>query len=156
MQWRVTFYVAGSADVGVENFFMLLDDFFTFKSKSLAKDIEIHVRPHKSAAAEVTSDLVESLSYEHLTFHEATAESNLPLKMFEAQPVVNPIILNYPLLNSKGANFSPSTSPFYEVGKRVVTMFIQPESGTHVSVLLEGNTLAFRAALDEAELTNPF
>ena len=99
MQWRVAFYVAGNPDVAVENFFMLLDDFFTFKSKSLAKDIEIHVRPHKSAAIEVTSDLVESLSYEHLTFHDATTESQLPLKMFEAQPVV---------------------------GKRVVTMFIQP------------------------------
>ena len=94
MQWRVAFYVAGSADVAVENFFMLLDDFFTFKSKSLAKDIDINVRPHKSAAAEVTSDLVESLSYEHLTFHETTAESKLPLKMFEAQPVVHPIIRN--------------------------------------------------------------
>ena len=67
---------------------MLLDDFFNFKSKSLAKDIEIHVRPHQSAAAEVTSDLVESLSYEHLTFHEACGEKELPLKMFEAQPVV--------------------------------------------------------------------
>ena len=97
-----------SADVAVENFLMLLDDFFTSKSKTLAKDIEIHVRPHKSAANEVTSDLVESLSYEHLTFHEATAETKLPLKMFEAQPVV---------------------------GKRVVTKFLQPESGTHVFVL---------------------
>ena len=123
MQWRVAFYVAGNADVAVENFFMLLDDFFTFKSKALAKDIEIHVRPHKSAANEVTSDLVESLSYEHLTFHEASAEAKLPLKMFEAQPVV---------------------------GKRVVTMFLQPESGTHVSVLWGGNTWNFRAALDEA------
>ena len=102
---------------------MLLDDFFTFKSKSLAKDIEIHIRPHKSASAEVTSDLVESLSYEHLAFHEATTESKLPLKMFEAQPVI---------------------------GKRVVTMFVQPESATHVSVLFGGNTWAFRAALDEA------
>ena len=125
MQWRVAFYVAGNPKVAVENFFMLLDDFFTFKSKSLAKDIEIHVRPHKSAAAEVTSDLVESLSYEHLTFHDATTESQLPLKMFEAQPVVE---------------------------KRVVTMFIQPESGTHVSVLWGGNTWNFRAALDEAGL----
>ena len=92
MQWRVAFYVAGNPEVAVENFFMLLDDFFTFKSKSLAKDIQINVRPHKSAAAEMTSDLVESLPYEHLTFHEATAESKLPLKMFEAQPVVHPII----------------------------------------------------------------
>ena len=97
VQWRVAFYVAGSADVAVDNFFMLLDDFWNFKSKALAKDIEIHVRPHKSAAAEVTSDLVESLSYEHLAFHEATAESKLPLKMFEAQPVVHPIIRNEPL-----------------------------------------------------------
>ena len=123
VQWRVAFYVAGSADAAVENFFMLLDDFFTFKSKALAKEIEIHVRPRKSAAAEVTSDLVESLSYEHLTFHEATAESKLPLKMFEAQPVI---------------------------GKRVVTMFVQPESATNVSILFGGNTWAFRAALDEA------
>ena len=89
--------MAGNPDVAVENFFMLLDDFFTFKSKSLAKDIEIHIRPHKSASAEVTSDLVESVSYEHLTFHEATTESKLPLKMFEAQPVVHPIIRNEPL-----------------------------------------------------------
>ena len=102
---------------------MLLDDFWTFKAKSLAKDIEIHVRPHKSAAAEVTSLLVESLSYEHLTFHEAAAEAQLPLKIFEAQLVV---------------------------GKRVVTMFIQPESATHVSVPWGGNTWNFRAALDEA------
>ena len=43
--------MAGNPEVAVENFFMLLDDFFTFKSKSLAKDIEIHVRPHKSAYA---------------------------------------------------------------------------------------------------------
>ena len=156
MQWRVAFYVAGSADVAVENFFMLLDDFWTFNAKSLAKDIEIHVRPHKSAAAEVTSDLVESLSYEHLTFHEATAESKLPLKMFEAQPVVRPIFLNETMLNSKGGNVNPSHFPLYEVGKRVVTMFIQPESGTHVSVLFGGNTWAFRAALDEAGVKGPF
>ena len=89
----------------------------------MAKDIEIHIRPHKSASAEVTSDLVESLSYEHLNFHEAAAESKLPLKMFEAQPVI---------------------------GKRVVTMFVQPESATNVSILFGGNTWAFRAALDEA------
>lgn len=123
VQWRVAFYVAGNPETAVENFFCLLDDFFTFKSKALAKDIEIHVRPHKSAAAEVTSLLVESLSYEHLTFHEAAAEAQLPLKIFEAQPVV---------------------------GKRVVTLFVQPESGTHVSVLFGGNTWNFRSALDEA------
>ena len=123
VQWRVAFYVAGDKAVAVENFFMLLDDFFSFKSKALAKDIEIHVRPHTSAQAEVTSDLVESLSYEHLTFHEAVSEAQLPLKMFEAQPVV---------------------------GKRIVTIFIQPESGTHVSVLFGGNTWNFRSALDEA------
>ena len=82
---------------------MLLDDFFSFKSKALAKDIEINVRPHKSAAAEVTSDLVESLSYEHLTFHPAS-NNKLPLKMFEAQPVVHPIILNELVLTSKDAN----------------------------------------------------
>ena len=38
----------------------------------------------------------------------------------------------------------------YEVGKRVVTMFIQPESETNVSVLWGGNTWNFRTALDEA------
>ena len=103
IQWRSAFYVAGNPDVAVENFFMLLDDFFSFKSKALAKDIEINVRPHKSAAAEVTSDLVESLSYEHLTFHPAS-NNKLPLKMFEAQPVVHPIILNELVLTSKDAN----------------------------------------------------
>ena len=60
------------------------------------------------------------------------------------------------ILNSKGGNVNPSHFPFYEVGKRVVTMFIQPESGTHVSVLFGGNTWAFRAALDEAGVKGPF
>ena len=44
----------------------------------------------------------------------------------------------------------PRHSRHKVVGKRVVTMFIQPESGTHVSVLWGGNTWNFRAALDEA------
>ena len=83
VQWRVAFYEEGNPEVAIENFFMLLDDFFTFKSKALAKDIEIHVRPHKSAAAEVTSDLVESLSYDHFNFQDPTTEAHLPHKMLE-------------------------------------------------------------------------
>ena len=80
ISWNFGILVANVSNVGISLGCGNLQNF--------AKDIDIHVRPHHSATAEVTSDLVESWSYEHRTFHEACGEKELPLKMFEAQPVV--------------------------------------------------------------------
>ena len=84
VQWRAAFY-CGGAEGCLENFMALLDDFFVWKTKALAKDVEIHIKPHTSAP-EITEDLLEGLAYEHYT-HYAPA-SKLSLKLFQCQPVI--------------------------------------------------------------------
>ena len=84
VQWRAAFY-CGGADGCLENFMALLDDFFVWKTKALAKDVEIHIKPHTSAP-EITEAIIEGLAYEHYTHHAPS--SKLPLELFQCQPVI--------------------------------------------------------------------
>ena len=84
VQWRVTFYAAGE-DSCIMNTVCLLDDFFSWKSKAMAKDIEIHVHPHTSCAELLTQERFdEDLNYEHYHLHNAAPEGDMPLKWHEA------------------------------------------------------------------------
>ena len=85
MQWRVTFYAAGE-DSCVMNAFCLLDDFFAWKAKAMAKEIEVHVYPHTSCAELLTQEKFdEDLNYEHYHLHGAASEKDMPLKWHEAR-----------------------------------------------------------------------
>jgi hypothetical protein len=71
-QWRAAFYVAGETETALANFLLLLDGFFSWKSKALAREqpFEVHVHPHvsaRSAAATVWDDL----EYQHYVLEEA-------------------------------------------------------------------------------------
>ena len=81
VQWRVAFYVAGATDA-LNNFLYLLDDFFVFKERAMARErpFEVHVHPHTGVAIEEAD-----FQYEHYVFNEPAAA--LPLAVFEAQPV---------------------------------------------------------------------
>ena len=71
------------------NAFCLLDDFFAWKAKAMAKEIEIHVYVHASCAELISQEKFdEDLNYEHDTVHDATPPKELPLKGNEAQPCV--------------------------------------------------------------------
>eukprot|EP00973_Karenia_brevis_P061607 8567332-Karenia_brevis.AAC.1 len=87
INWRVAFYVAGMNEA-LNNFFFLLDDFFVFKEKALARQrpFEVHVFPHEGEEIEC-----EDLQYENYTFNEPNLI--LPLGVFEAQPVTSKRII---------------------------------------------------------------
>jgi hypothetical protein len=82
IQWRTSFYVAG-AEGCVKNFFLLLDDFFSWKMKAMQKEVEVHIYQH---GGQEISD-VDDLEYEHYTLHEA--DEVLPLKWYECSPVIS-------------------------------------------------------------------
>ena len=75
----VAFYVAGDAD-SLTNFFMLLDNFLTFRVKQYARSSPFEVHVYSS---EDLSGLRESLSYTPLVVHEASDDP--PLKWCEAR-----------------------------------------------------------------------
>ena len=77
---------------------------------------------YQAGLKEIDDKAVEKLKYENYTLHEDEAEK-MPLKWYEAQPVVS---------------------------KKIVMMHLQPESVTYLSVLWSGNTWNYRSALDEA------
>ena len=117
--WRTAFYVAGKYEAkSLNNFLFLLDDFFVFKERALARErpFEVHVHPHVCV---VIADVMEDLQYEHYVFNEPAPA--LPLGIFDAQPVV---------------------------GKRIVHLHLQPETAEQMSVLVTGNTWSFRSRLD--------
>ena len=81
------------------------------------------VQIHQHAAQLITNSFVsDELSYDQYTV-VSVSDDPLPLKWAECQPVM---------------------------GKKLVTMTLQVESETHLSVLWGGNTWSFRQALDEA------
>ena len=80
-QYRVAFYIAGGQD-SLENFFALLDNYFTYKAKALARatPFEVHVYPYINVDL---SSLRETMSYQPIT-HHAASNDGLPLKVFQA------------------------------------------------------------------------
>ena len=112
------------ADGCVKNFFFLFDEWIAWKSKQMAKEIEVHIH-QRQGEAEIDNAFVEDeLGYEHYTCNEPTeTDKPLPLLWKECQPCI---------------------------GKRVVTLHLQIESPTSLSALWSGNTWQFRQRLDEA------
>ena len=113
VQWRVAFYCAGD----LNNFLLLLDDFFVYKAKAIAREQAFLVQIYPHTGVEVT--VADDFNYEHIELMEQTPTP--PLKLFEAQPCI---------------------------GKRIVVLNIQIEDENTISVVITGNTWAFRARLD--------
>ena len=113
VQWRVAFYCAGD----LNNFLLLLDDFFVYKAKAIAREQPFQVQIYPHTGVEVT--VADDFNYEHIELMEQTPTP--PLKLFEAQPCI---------------------------GKRIVVLNIQIEDENIISVVITGNTWAFRARLD--------
>ena len=61
--------------------FLLLDEFWTFKAKTLGH-FDVHLHPHSGIDLASVKD---DLEFEHCTLEEPTGE--LPLGVFEAHPV---------------------------------------------------------------------
>jgi len=118
VQYRVAFYVAGDVD-SLANFFMLCDGYLHFKAKQLARatPFEVHIYPYVDVDL---NGLSGQMSYTSLEVHEPSA--NLPLKLFQAQPVQ---------------------------GKRVLSLYFEPEDEASVSLVITGNTWNFRDDLEK-------
>ena len=88
VQWRVALYVAGD----LNNFLLLLDDFFVYKAKAIAREQPFQVQIFPHTGVEVT--VLDDFSYEHVELMEQTATP--PLKIFEAQPCIGKriVVLN--------------------------------------------------------------
>ena len=80
-QWRVAWYCPDPC-----NFLLLLDGWFEYKAKQIAREQPVQVILHPYLNIDI-SGLQDSLSYEHYVVNEPAA--NLPLHIFEAQPVVH-------------------------------------------------------------------
>ena len=88
----------------------------------VARALARQVQIHQHGAPLITNTFVsDELNYDQYTV-VSVSDDPLPLKWAECQPVM---------------------------GKKLVTMTLQVESETHVSVLWGGNTWSFRQALDE-------
>lgn len=118
IHWRVAFYVVGDPSAKpVQNFLLLLDDWWKFKSKAMARDLEVQYHPHISVGD--MGDTADQLCYAHCTVEDPSP--NVPLGIFEAQPVVS---------------------------KRIVTLTVQPEGEDTVSILISGNMWVYRSRFD--------
>ena len=112
------------ADGCVKNFFFLFDEWIAWKSKQMAKEIEVHIHQRQGEAEIDNAFAEDELSYENYTCNEPTeTDKPVPLLWKECQPCI---------------------------GKRVVTLHLQIESPTSLSALWSGNTWQFRQRLDEA------
>jgi hypothetical protein len=81
VQWRVAFYVGGAATDALNNFLLLLDEFWAFKAKTLGH-FDVHLHPHSGIDLAPVKD---DLEFEHCTLEEPASE--LPLGVFQAHPV---------------------------------------------------------------------
>ena len=85
---------------------------------------EVHLCPHVGVDI---ADIWDDLAYEHYTLNEPSAV--LPLKVFDAQPVI---------------------------GKRIITLNLQIETMETLCVVITGNTWAFRTRLDAAGISGGY
>ena len=129
-QWRPAFYVAGSTSGEVNpvtNFFYLFDQFLVFKRKQMAREEGLQIQVHPHIDVADLSTIEDDLESEHYTFNAPS--KTLPLGVFDCQPCV---------------------------GKKIVTMHIQPQSETHLSVLFEGATWPYRSRMDAHGVTGGY
>ena len=86
VQWRAAFYVVGDPQAKpVQNFLLLLDEWWAFKSKAMGRELEVQYHPHASVGD--MGDTAERLSYANCSMEEPSP--SLPMGIFEAQPVVS-------------------------------------------------------------------
>ena len=120
-QWRVAFYC-----VDLNNFLLLLDSFWKFKERQLARDTPFEITLYPHVGIDI-SPLWDDLEYEHYALQESG--DVLPLHVFDAQPVV---------------------------GKRITVMNIQIESATLFSIVITGHTWPWRRRLDEMGISGGY
>ncbi len=113
VQWRVAFYATDAC-----NFLRLLDGWFRFKARQVARDQPFQVTLHPHTGVDL-AQVWDDLEYEHYTLQEPSA--TLPLHVFEAQPVV---------------------------GKRITNLNLQLDGDSTVSLIITGHTWPFRGRLD--------
>ena len=87
VRWRTGFYVAGT-DFSLQNFLLLLDDFFVWKEKKMAREqsFQVHMHPHTGIRVNL-----DGMGYENYTLNVPT--KSLPLKFFECHPCASKKIL---------------------------------------------------------------
>ena len=86
VQWRAAYYVVGDPNAKpVQNFLLLLDEWWAFKSKAMGRELEVQYHPHASVGG--MSDTAGQLTYENCTVEDSS--STVPLGIFEAHPVVS-------------------------------------------------------------------
>jgi len=102
VRYRLAFYVAGDQG-SLDNFMALLDGFFCWKQKELAKEkpMDVHIHPHLG----IKLNTAEQLEYDGYTFHEPA--KSLPLKWYECHPVMGRriVTLNVEVVNQSVASF---------------------------------------------------
>jgi len=110
IRWRTAFYCAGSFE-SLLNAFLLLDEFFVWKEKQMAKEqpFETHVHLHTDV-----SIAKEGVQYENYRWSEPT--KSLSIKIFECQPCVGKriVTLTVEVQSASVASlvFSGHTYPF--------------------------------------------
>ena len=111
--WRVAFYC-----VDAPNFLRLLDGWFQYKEKQLAREqpVQVVLYPHTGVDL---SGLDDDLSYQHYVINEPAAQ--LPLQIFDAQPVI---------------------------GKRITVLNLQLKGDREIDLVITGHTWPFRGRLD--------
>ena len=115
VRWRTGFYVAGS-EVSLQNFLYLLDRFFIWKEKKMARERPFTVRLHPHAGISISTD---GLGYGHYTLNDPA--KSLPLRFFECHPCTS---------------------------KRAITLNVEAISEHMVSIVVSGNSYAYRRRLD--------
>ncbi len=122
VQYRVAFYVAGETD-SLSNFIMLLDSYFQFKAKQLARATPFEVHIHPNIDIDLSS-LGEQMSYTPVVHHEPSKD--LTLKIFQAHPVS---------------------------GRRVISLNFEPESDSELNLVITGNTWNYRDDLEKSGIS---
>ena len=98
----------------LKNFMFLLDNWFCYKERLMARAQPCEVQLHPHTGVDI-ADVWDDLQYEHYTLNEP--EAKLPLGIFEAQPVGT---------------------------KKPITLNLQIESEGVLSIVVTGNTYAFK------------
>ena len=113
VQWRVAFYATDAC-----NFLRLLDGWFRFKARQVARDQPFQVTLHPHVGVDL-APVWDDLEYEHYTLQECSP--TLPLHVFEAPPAI---------------------------GKRITILNLQLDSDSSMSLIITGHTWPFRGRLD--------
>ena len=118
VRWRVAFYCAGQ-DEALLNAFGLLDEFFVWKERQMAKEKPFEVQVHLHTDVSIAK---EGARYSNYQWNEPT--KSLPVKIFECQPCVGKRIVS-------------------------LTVELEAQSTNVASLVFSGHTYPFRRKLEE-------